>query len=205
MEVAVDEMIDIQTQYGKAEAISFTGLDKDHIVFAFGSWRAQKDTSIRIHSECLTGDVFGSQRCDCGPQLGEAMKRFAHSGGLIVYLRQEGRGIGLLNKMRAYRLQDEGFDTYQANRMLGFENDQRDFKVAADMLKALNLTRVQLLSNNPSKAKGLEENGIKVVTRQFTQTYVGAHNRRYLDAKIRIGGHDGLKFSFLKEAKHDSA
>jgi GTP cyclohydrolase II len=200
MNVAVDEVIKIQTKHGPAEVISFTGLDAEHVIFTFGNWRQHRIPAVRIHSECLTGDVFGSERCDCGPQLNEAMRRFAQSGGILIYLRQEGRGIGLLNKLRAYRLQDEGLDTYEANRKLGFSDDQRDFKVAADMLKAMRIHQVQLLSNNPRKAKGLEDNGVRVSHRLFTETHVCEHNKKYLDTKSRLGGHDGLQFKIGKEA-----
>ncbi len=203
MSTTVDENIRIQTRHGLAEVISFRGLEdgKEHVVFAFGDWRLNRVPPVRIHSECLTGDVFGSQRCDCGPQLDEAMRRFSQASGLIIYLRQEGRGIGLMNKLKAYRLQDQGHDTYQANRLLGFADDLRDFKVAADMLKALSITQVRLLSNNPRKVKGLEKNGVAVHHRLFTQTYVCEHNRRYLDAKSQLGGHDGLQLTYLRGAE----
>ncbi|NCN40079.1 GTP cyclohydrolase II [bacterium] len=200
MEITIDEKVWIPTPYGMAEVISFKGMDKEHVIFAFGNWREEKAPQVRIHSECLTGDVFGSKRCDCGPQLEEAMKRFSESSGILIYLRQEGRGIGLLNKLRAYKLQDQGYDTYEANRQLGFPEDIREFKVAADMLKALQVDRVQLLSNNPAKVKGLKDNGIQVVHRLFTRTYRCSHNKNYLDAKIRFG-HDGLQSQFLKEVK----
>lgn len=200
MRIEVDEKIKIQTKHGMADVISFRGLDDEHVIFAFGDWQAHRIPPVRIHSECLTGDVFGSKRCDCGPQLDEAMRRFSQSGGLLIYLRQEGRGIGLLNKLRAYKLQDQGYDTYEANRQLGFKDDQRDFKEAAEMLKALGIEQVQLLSNNPRKAKGLESNGVRVSHRLFTQTYVCEHNQKYLDAKSSLGGHDGLQLSLSKEA-----
>jgi GTP cyclohydrolase II len=202
MEVKIDTTVFIQTPYGPAEVISFTGFEdgKDHIVFAFGNWRAQAAPKVRMHSECLTGDVFGSLRCDCGSQLKEALSLFAKTGGLLLYLRQEGRGIGLLNKLRAYRLQDEGYDTYAANERLGFKKDERDFKVAAEMLKALGIAQVRLLSNNPRKARQLEENGIRVSHRIYTRTYVCAHNERYLKAKAEVGGHDGLRFTEFAEA-----
>lgn len=194
MKLKVDEIIPIQTRYGMAEAISFEGLTdlKEHVVFGFGDWRKAQVKRVRIHSECLTGDVFGSKRCDCGPQLNEAMQTFSKSGGLIIYLRQEGRGIGLMNKLKAYRLQDQGLNTYEANLELGFAEDLREFNVAAEMLKALNIDQVCLLSNNPRKARHLEEAGICVSHRAFTQTYLCEDNRRYLETKAAFGGHDGL-------------
>lgn len=198
MKPHLDECVAIPTEYGPAEVLTFTNLDEDHVIFAFGDWRKQAIPKVRIHSECLTGDVFGSKRCDCGPQLREAMKTFSSSNGLIVYLRQEGRGIGLLQKMKAYRLQDMGLDTYEANRQLGFADDLRDFRVAAEMLKALGIEQVQLLSNNPRKARHLEEHGIKIRHRHFTQTYLCSSNRRYLEAKATLGGHDGLQVHFQK-------
>lgn len=202
MEVKIDATVLIHTPYGPAEVISFTGFEdgKDHVVFAFGNWRTQIAPKVRMHSECLTGDVFGSLRCDCGSQLKEALSSFAKTGGLLLYLRQEGRGIGLLNKLRAYRLQDEGYDTYTANERLGFKKDERDFGVAAGMLKALGITQLRLLSNNPRKAQQLEESGIRVSHRIYTRTYVCPHNERYLKAKAEVGGHDGLSFAEFAEA-----
>lgn len=197
MNAQIDEKIKIQTDFGLAEMISFSNLSdgKEHIVLAFGDWQNSSAPNVRLHSECLTGDVFGSQRCDCGHQLHEAMKRFSKSSGLIVYLRQEGRGIGLKNKLRAYRLQDQGFDTYEANRQLGYGADERSFVVAAEMLKALGIHSIRLLSNNPKKERELEQNGLHVVHRIFTHTYVCEHNRKYLQAKKQHGGHDGLNVS----------
>lgn len=202
MKTQIDETISINTEYGPAEIISFTGLAdrKEHIAFAFGNWRQTTTPKVRIHSECLTGDVFGSQRCDCGPQLHEAMRLFAKSSGIILYLRQEGRGIGLLNKLKAYRLQDQGFDTYEANRKLGFNADERSFEVAAEMLRALGIASVCLMSNNPKKANGLLQHGIRVSHRIFTETYICEHNKKYLMTKNEFGGHDGLNL-FKKGAE----
>ncbi|PWG10878.1 GTP cyclohydrolase [Streptomyces sp. V2] len=144
---------------------------------------------VRLHSECLTGDVFGSARCDCGPQLEEALQLVAAEGGAVLYLRQEGRGIGLYNKLDAYVLQDRGSDTFEANRLLGRGEDERDYTAAAEMLRALGLTRIRLLSNNPDKAEQLTELGIEVVERVPTGVYVTGENGRYLDAKARHAGH----------------
>src|SRR3954454_11074907 len=153
---------------------TFDGLvdGQEHLAFGLGDRAAAVTSStpgctplIRPHSECLTGDVFGSQRCDCGPQLRESVERIAEVGGYLLYLRQEGRGIGLYAKLDAYGLQDEGLDTYDANIALGYEADARDYTVAAQMLQALQEERVMLLSNTPDKAAQLEQMGVEVVVR----------------------------------------
>jgi GTP cyclohydrolase II len=144
---------------------------------------------VRLHSECLTGDVFGSQRCDCGPQLREAFERIDERGGYLLYLRQEGRGIGLYAKLDAYALQDIGLDTYDANLALGFAADPRDYTVAAQMLHALGETRVDLLTNNPDKAAQLDEHGVTVASRVPTRVHLSPANRRYLAAKAQRGQH----------------
>ncbi len=145
---------------------------------------------VRVHSECLTGDAFGSLKCDCGPQLDDALRAIAASGwGILLYLRQEGRGIGLVNKLRAYALQDQGFDTVDANVRLGFEDDERDFAVAAAMLAGLSQSRIRLLTNNPQKVAGLEAAGIDVVARVPLKTRPGVHNEVYLATKRDRSGH----------------
>jgi GTP cyclohydrolase II len=144
---------------------------------------------VRLHSECLTGDVFGSERCDCGPQLREAVERIHDDGGLLLYLRQEGRGIGLYAKIDAYALQDCGLDTYEANLALGFAEDERDYTVAMQMLLALGEKEVRLLSNNPDKVVQLERLGVKVTERVSTGLHLSAVNGRYLAAKARRGSH----------------
>jgi GTP cyclohydrolase II len=149
-----------------------------------------KVVPVRLHSACLTGDVFGSRRCDCGDQLKLSLKRLHdEGGGVILYLEQEGRGLGLANKMRAYALQDEGLDTVDANTTLGFEDDERDYGVAARMLTMLGCTRVLLMTNNPLKLEGLTEAGIEVSGRKALQAPIHAHNRRYLTAKATRAGH----------------
>ena len=140
---------------------------------------------MRLHSECLTGDVLGSARCDCGPQLREAVERIAEGGGYLLYLRQEGRGIGLYAKLDAYVLQDAGLDTYEANRALGYDDDERDYAVAAQMLAALGVDRVRLLSNNPDKAAQLTRHGIVVTEEVPTAIHRSPDNHRYLAAKAR--------------------
>ncbi|MEU6028657.1 GTP cyclohydrolase II [Streptomyces tauricus] len=139
---------------------------------------------VRLHSECLTGDAFGSSRCDCGPQLREAVEQIAERGGVLLYLRQEGRGIGLYNKLDAYALQDEGLDTYAANTALGLPEDARDYTAAAQMLTALGITELDLLSNNPDKAEQLRALGIDVQHRVPTGVFTTAHNVLYLRAKV---------------------
>jgi GTP cyclohydrolase II len=144
---------------------------------------------VRPHSECLTGDVFGSQRCDCGPQMHEAVKCIADAGGFLLYLRQEGRGIGLYAKLDAYALQDAGLDTYEANLALGHAEDEREYTAAAQMLQALGLARVALLSNNPDKAVQLGRLGVTVTERVPTGVHLSAANARYLATKARRGAH----------------
>ena len=147
---------------------------------------------VRLHSECLTGDVFGSLKCDCGPQLKEALRIIGEAGGgVLLYLRQEGRGIGLANKLRAYALQDRGLDTVDSNARLGFADDERNYAHAAAMLRALGIDAVRLLTNNPSKVAGLEEAGIRVVERVPHHMPANPHNADYLETKRRKSGHLG--------------
>jgi GTP cyclohydrolase II len=144
---------------------------------------------VRVHSECLTGDVFGSDRCDCGPQLRESVERVAAAGGLLLYLRQEGRGIGLYGKLDAYALQDEGLDTYDANLALGFGADERDYTVAAQMLLALGVPRITLLTNNPDKVAQLRMLGIDVAAQLPTGVHLNDTNAAYLATKVRRQQH----------------
>src|SRR6476659_10473283 len=145
---------------------------------------------VRLHSACLTGDVFGSRRCDCGDQLQLAMRRLEDlGGGVVLYLAQEGRGVGLANKMRTYQLQDDGLDTVDANTTLGFDDDERDYGVAARMLEMLECTRVILLTNNPTKLDRLSKAGIEIVSRMALEAPINADNRRYMTAKVTRAGH----------------
>ena len=173
----------------EARVFSFEGLvdDLEHLTFALGDYA--RIPLVRLHSECLTGDVFGSQRCDCGPQLREAVERIADSGGFLLYLRQEGRGIGLYAKLEAYALQDIGLDTYDANLALGHREDERSYVAAAQMLQALGVSRVALLSNNPDKARQLHRCGVSVVERVPTGVHLSPANGRYLATKARRGAH----------------
>src|SRR3954471_21517468 len=176
-----------------ARVFTFEGLadGKEHLAIGLGDWEGALARSaaggpaplVRPHSECLTGDVLGSERCDCGPQLREAVERIAEVGGFLLYLRQEGRGIGLYAKLDAYALQDAGLDTYQANVALGRGEDERDYTAAAQMLTALGVTRIALLTNNPDKVQQLREHGIEVVEQVPTAVHLTRANRRYLVAK----------------------
>ena len=173
-----------------AEMITFSDLGDglEHIAVVFAP--TSSVPLVRLHSECLTGDVFGSARCDCGPQLGESMELLAASGGILLYLRQEGRGIGLYNKLDAYRVQDElQLDTFAANRHLNFSDDLRDYRSAAQMLRALDAVGIRLLTNNPDKASQLASYGIAVDEMQPTGIFRNERNLRYLKAKAELGGH----------------
>jgi GTP cyclohydrolase II len=169
--------------------VTFTGLHDGLEHLAVGLGPDTETPLVRLHSECLTGDVLGSQRCDCGPQLREAVERITDSGGWLLYLRQEGRGIGLYAKLDAYALQDQGLDTYEANIALGFAADGRDYTPAAQMLRALGLPRIALLSNNPDKAGQLEALGIDVAERVPTGVHLSPGNARYLATKAGRGAH----------------
>lgn len=172
---------------GVAEVTTFDGLadGAEHLAIRLGEPGAVP--LVRVHSECLTGDVLGSERCDCGPQLHEAVRRISAAGGYLLYLRQEGRGIGLYAKLDAYALQDDGLDTYEANLALGYAADARDYTAAAQMLDALGVTRLSLLSNNPDKAEQLVAHGL-AVDLVPTAVHLSPANARYLAAKAR-GGH----------------
>ena len=163
---------------------------KEHIALVMGDVACGEPVLMRVHSECLTGDGFGSLRCDCGPQLNAAMDKIAVEGrGVILYLRQEGRGIGLVNKVRAYALQDQGADTVEANEQLGFAPDLREYAMCADMLKHLRVRNIRLMTNNPLKVQALEAHGITVVERVPLMTGRNPHNTDYLDTKQEKMGH----------------
>ncbi|MBV9356746.1 MAG: GTP cyclohydrolase II, partial [Chloroflexi bacterium] len=172
-----------------ARLFTFNGLvdGQENLAFGLGDRAAVVASAgrvgvplVRLHSECLTGDVFGSQRCDCGPQLREAVERIADSGGFLLYLRQEGRGIGLYAKLDAYALQDAGLDTYEANLALGHREDERSYLVAAQMLQTLGVSSVALLTNNPDKTRQLRRFGVTVTARVPTAVHLSAKNARYL-------------------------
>lgn len=162
---------------------------QEHVALIIGAFGG-KPPLVRLHSECLTGDVFGSLKCDCGPQLKEALRLIGQAGGgVLLYLRQEGRGIGLGNKLRAYALQDRGFDTVEANLRLGFADDERDYEHAAAVLRELGIAEVRLLTNNPAKVEGLERAGVKVVERVGHRMPANPHNADYLATKRAKSGH----------------
>jgi GTP cyclohydrolase II len=204
--VSVDEIIDEQAHprveilaraslpldgLPPTQIVAFRGSDdgQDHVALLVGAFGGEPPL-VRLHSECLTGDVFGSLKCDCGPQLKEALRIIGDSGGgVLLYLRQEGRGIGLANKIRAYALQDRGLDTVDANRRLGFADDERDYGHAAAMLRALGIERIRLLTNNPAKVAGLEAAGIAVAERVAHQMPANPHNADYLATKRKRSGH----------------
>jgi GTP cyclohydrolase II len=166
-----------------------TATGEEHVALVIGAFGGRPPL-VRLHSECLTGDVFGSLKCDCGPQLHEALRLLGEAGGgVLLYLRQEGRGIGLANKIRAYQLQDRGLDTVDANRRLGFADDNRDYGLAAAMLRALGLSEVRLLTNNPAKLAGLEAAGVRVAERVAHHMPTNPHNADYIATKQGRSGH----------------
>ncbi|MCS0316079.1 GTP cyclohydrolase II RibA [Vibrio diabolicus] len=176
----------------QCEIISFNNLpeDKEHVALVFKADRLTEQIPlVRLHSECLTGDAFYSSRCDCGQQLNEAIDVMSERGGIIIYLRQEGRGIGLYNKLDAYEHQVAGMDTFAANRIIGFDHDLRVYDSAAEILKHLGFERVKLLTNNGNKKQALIKLGIDVVEEVNTKTYITEDNKNYLQAKREIDGH----------------
>ena len=177
-----------------AEILSFHGLesDKEHVAVVFKAADKlvkERTPLVRMHSECLTGDVFHSSRCDCGEQLNETIEKMGEQGGIILYLRQEGRGIGLYNKIDAYELQTAGMNTYEANNHLGFGDDLRDFTEAAQMLKALKIGKIKLITNNPKKINELRELGIEIEEVIPTLAHIKEGNKAYLEAKVSHGKH----------------
>lgn len=164
--------------------------DKEHLALVMGNVAQKHEVLVRVHSECFTGDVLGSTRCDCGEQLARSMQLIANAGaGVLIYLRQEGRGIGLINKLRAYNLQDEGYDTVEANLLLGHEPDERKFTIAAYILKDLNINSIQLLTNNPLKIEALQAMGVKVKKRIRINSTINPENRKYLETKVERMNH----------------
>jgi GTP cyclohydrolase II len=181
--------VDFPTRFGHFRAIGFGSADgKEHVAVVRGDVAGKEGVPTRIHSECLTGDALGSLRCDCRDQLTIALEALGRlDRGLLLYLRQEGRGIGLANKLRAYALQENGYDTFEANRMLGFHDDLRSYEGAAAMLRSLGVRSIALMTNNPAKLEGLREHGIEIVDRIPLIAERNEHNARYLGAKERAG------------------
>lgn len=193
-EKLVERVVEVQmpTDYGQFRAIAYTNqLDqKEHVAMVKGEIVPGDPTLVRVHSECLTGDIFHSHRCDCGPQLEAALRQIDEEGsGVLLYMRQEGRGIGLINKLKAYKLQEQGFDTVEANIKLGFAPDLREYGIGAQILKDLGVTKMRLLTNNPRKIKGLEGYGLEVVERVPIQMVANESNRNYLRTKKAKLGH----------------
>jgi 3,4-dihydroxy 2-butanone 4-phosphate synthase/GTP cyclohydrolase II len=186
------EVVKMPTDFGDFDLHLYRSKidDKHHVALVRGDVAGQKNILVRVHSECLTGDVFGSRRCDCGPQLHQAMKQVAEAGrGVIVYMRQEGRGIGLAPKIKAYKLQEQGLDTVEANAQLGYGMDLREYGLGAQILVDLGLKTIRLLTNNPKKVVGLEGYGLKITEQVPIKIKSNPHNERYLKTKREKLGH----------------
>ena len=179
----------LTTKYGEFKVFVYPEKNLEHFVLVYGDLDTSQPVLTRIHSECLTGDVFGSLRCDCGPQLEMALELVSEKSGIIVYLRQEGRGIGLANKIKAYDLQDQGYDTVDANLKLGFEADARNYLVAINILKQLGVSKIDLMTNNPHKLETLVNNGIEVCNRIPLIVPVQESFKAYMETKRFKLGH----------------
>ncbi len=189
--------VNMPTAYGDFKLVPFKQLSNglEHVALIKGEWAADEPILVRVHSSCITGDIFGSMRCECGEQLHKSMEMIEKEGkGVIVYMNQEGRGIGLMNKMRAYKLQEEGLDTVDANLHLGFKADERDYGVGAQILRAIGVTKIRLLSNNPIKRIGLEAYGLSITENVAIEIKPNEHNAFYMQTKKLRMGHD-LKYS----------
>ncbi len=184
--------VQMPTKFGDFDLVAYKQKDteQEHLVLMKGTWEADEPVLVRVHSSCLTGDIFGSCRCDCGEQLQKAMERIEEEGkGIIVYMNQEGRGIGLLNKLKAYKLQEQGLDTVEANLQLGFGMDERDYGVGAQIIRDMGITKIRLMSNNPKKRTGLIGYGLEIVENVPLLVQPNPHNAKYLDTKRAKMGH----------------
>jgi 3,4-dihydroxy 2-butanone 4-phosphate synthase / GTP cyclohydrolase II len=189
-------VVDLPTEFGNFELVAYKqkGTGDNHLALIKGKWEKDEPVLVRVHSSCVTGDIFGSCRCDCGPQLHAAMQMVEKEGkGVVLYMNQEGRGIGLINKLKAYKLQENGLDTVQANLELGFKMDERDYGVGAQILRDLEVTRLKLISNNPKKRAGLTGYGLEVVENIALEVIPNPHNQNYLETKRDKMGHTILK------------
>ncbi len=190
--ITKDVQVKMPTQWGNFGLVAYrqTTNDMEHLALIKGSWAIDEPILVRVHSSCLTGDVFGSCRCDCGPQLQKSMEMIEKEGkGIILYMNQEGRGIGLVNKLKAYKLQEEGFDTVEANEKLGFKMDERDYGVGAQILRNLGVSKIRLMSNNPKKRAGLIGYGLEIVENVSIEIKSNEHNEFYLKTKRDKMGH----------------
>ena len=188
--------VNLPTKWGNFKLIAYTEVHTGnvHLALTKGNWQPNEPVLVRVHSSCLTGDVLGSLRCDCGDQLHSAMQQIENEGkGIVLYMNQEGRGIGLLNKLKAYQLQEQGMDTVQANLSLGFKMDERDYGIGAQILRDLNVTKMRLMTNNPKKRIGLIGYGLEIVENVSLEVYPNPHNQSYLLTKRDKMGHDILK------------
>lgn len=194
-EMLIERVVDVQlpTDFGDFQLHAFKdkNTDQDHLALVKGTWEKDESILVRVHSSCLTGDIFGSCRCDCGPQLHKAMELIEKEGkGVIIYMNQEGRGIGLVNKLKAYKLQEEGYDTFDANVKLGFKPDERDYGLGAQMLRELGVSKMRLMSNNPRKRTGLIGYGLEIVENVTLEIKSNVHNEQYLKTKKDKLGHN---------------
>ncbi|MET4081427.1 3,4-dihydroxy 2-butanone 4-phosphate synthase/GTP cyclohydrolase II [Pedobacter sp. UYP30] len=188
--------VDLPTNWGTFKMTAYTQLDSGatHLAISKGEWTPDEAILVRVHSSCVTGDIFGSCRCDCGPQLHKALEMIEQEGkGIVVYMNQEGRGIGLVNKLRSYNLQDEGFDTVEANIKLGFKEDERDYGVGAQILRSQGVSKMKLMTNNPTKRAGLIGYGLEAVENIPIEIQSNIHNERYLSTKRDKMGHSIMK------------
>jgi 3,4-dihydroxy 2-butanone 4-phosphate synthase/GTP cyclohydrolase II len=184
--------VDLPTQFGDFNLIAYTqkNTGEQHLALVKGQFNSEEPVLVRVHSSCMTGDIFGSCRCECGPQLQAAMKTIEEAGkGVIIYMNQEGRGIGLLNKLKAYKLQEEGYDTVDANVKLGFKMDERDYGVGAQIIRDLGVRKLKLMTNNPTKRAGLIGYGLEIVENIPILIEANIHNQKYLDTKRDKMGH----------------
>ncbi|MFY7990148.1 MAG: bifunctional 3,4-dihydroxy-2-butanone-4-phosphate synthase/GTP cyclohydrolase II [Fluviicola sp.] len=184
--------VEMPTRVGNFDLVAYTvnSTGQEHLALVKGTWDLNEPVLVRVHSSCMTGDIFGSCRCDCGPQLEFAMRKIEEEGkGVILYLNQEGRGIGLLNKLRAYKLQEEGYDTVEANQKLGFQGDQREYGIGAQILHDLGVKKIRLMSNNPRKRSGLIGYGMEIVENVAIEVGRNVHNEKYLQTKVDKLGH----------------